>query len=106
MNFYPFQIDYYLQIARNNIGNEQELTHWWGEKGTQFPMLQKVARKYLSCNATSVASERLFSLAGHIATKKRNGLKPEKVDMLSCLAYNLKKSKKTQLKWSAQFAIY
>ena len=64
---------------------------WWGKRRAQFPMLSRVAKKYLSCNATSVASERLFSLAGNIASKKRNGLKPEKVDMLTCLAYNLKK---------------
>ena len=55
-------------------------------------MLQRVARKFLSVNPTSVASERLFSLAGNISTKKRNRLKPNNVDMLTCLAYNLKRN--------------
>lgn len=63
---------------------------WWGSKGNQFPMLARVAKKYLTCNATSTASERVFSFAGMVSSKKRQSLKPEKVDLLTCLAYNLR----------------
>ena len=74
------------------ITKDEDISLWWKEKGSQFPMMKRVARKFLTINATSTASERLFSLAGNIATKKRNRLKPENVDMYSCLAYNLKKN--------------
>lgn len=55
-------------------------------------MLQRLAKKHLSTDTTSTASERLFSLAGNIASKKRNRLKPDNVDMFTSLAYNLKKN--------------
>lgn len=72
------------------INKKEDLASWWGEKGLQFPMIRRVARKYLAVNATSTPSERLFSYAGSIVSKKRNSLKPQKVDMLTCLAYNIR----------------
>lgn len=74
------------------ISKQEDIGAWWGNKGSQFPLMQRVAKKYLAINPTSTASERLFSLAGNIASKKRNRLKPDNVDMLACLAYNLKKN--------------
>ena len=79
-----------MQISRTMIDQAASLIEWWGSKGSQFPMIQRVAKKYLTLNATSTSSERLFSLAGNIVSKKRNSLKPDKVDMLTCLAYNLR----------------
>ncbi|XP_067934678.1 E3 SUMO-protein ligase ZBED1-like [Watersipora subatra] len=47
------------------------------------------ATDILSCGcATSVTSERIFSLADHIVSKKRSCLKPEMVNMLTSLAFN------------------
>ena len=51
-----------------------------------------VARRNLAINSTSTASERLFSLAGNIVTKKWNWMKPSSVDMMTRLSYNLKKN--------------
>ena len=62
---------------------------WWKSKDTKFPLLAKMAKKYLCVCATSVASERIFSLAGYIGSNVRNCLKPSKVDQLTFLARNL-----------------
>lgn len=63
------------------------LTWWQGNYG-RFPLLQKLARKYLAIPATSVPSERVFSAAGNIVTAKRSCLLPENVDMLIFLSEN------------------
>ena len=62
---------------------------WWRLHHTSFPTLAKLAKKYLCIQATSVASERLFSGAGNIVNAKRNCLKPGKVNQLCFLMNNL-----------------
>jgi len=62
---------------------------WWSGNSGQFPVVAQVARRLLSIPATSVASERLFSKAGDIITKKRNSLAPHKADMLVFLMDNV-----------------
>lgn len=68
-------------------GNANPLA-WWKVNYTVYPMLSQLSKKYLTICATSVSSERLFSLAGHIVSKRRSCLKPEKVDKLIFLASN------------------
>lgn len=48
--------------------------------------------------ATSVKCERLFSLAGHIATKKRAALSSENMNRLVCLSNWLKKWRRNRLR--------
>ncbi len=61
---------------------------WWKGRAEAYPRLAALAKKYLSCPASSVPSERIFSLAGNIVSKKRASLKPENVDMLIFLKKN------------------
>ena len=42
----------------------------------KYPILARLAKIYLSIQATSAASERTFSRAEALITKKRNKLKP------------------------------
>ena len=55
---------------------------WWLEHSPLFPHLSLIARKYMFIPATSVPSERLFSKAGELVSKKRNCLKESTVDMI------------------------
>lgn len=58
---------------------------WWKEHQTTFPSLALLARKYLSIQAASVASERLFSKAGNFATENRNRLTDDGLsDLVVC----------------------
>uniref|UniRef100_A0A9J7X3Z0 HAT C-terminal dimerisation domain-containing protein n=1 Tax=Cyprinus carpio carpio TaxID=630221 RepID=A0A9J7X3Z0_CYPCA len=61
---------------------------WWRDNQSRFPLLSKVARKYMCICATSTPSERVFSAAGNIVTPVRSSLKPHKVNMLVFLARN------------------
>ncbi|XP_076876677.1 E3 SUMO-protein ligase ZBED1-like [Brachyhypopomus gauderio] len=66
---------------------------WWRDNQARFPLLSNVARKYMTVCATSTPSERVFSAAGNIVTPFRSSLKPDKVNMLVCLAKNIKMDK-------------
>jgi hypothetical protein len=63
---------------------------WWKENACMYPHLSILAKKYLSCPASSTPSERVFSLAGNTVTKKRASLSPSTVDALVFLASNKK----------------
>ena len=56
---------------------------------TSYPLVAKVAQRLLAIPATSVASERLFSKAADVITKKRNRLVPRKADRIVFLMENL-----------------
>ena len=58
----------------------------WLENNKHFPLLGRVAKKYLCTSATSVPSERAFSVAGYIVNEKRACLLPENVNMLVFLS--------------------
>ncbi|CAN0461813.1 unnamed protein product [Ectocarpus sp. 12 AP-2014] len=47
---------------------------WWIQKQEMFPTLSKLAVKYLAVQATSAASERLFSEAALILLPSLTGL--------------------------------
>ena len=64
------------------------LSRWKSEKG-RFPNLAYIARKYLCICGTSVPSERVFSTAGHIASRSRGRLLPQNVSKLLFLAKNM-----------------
>ncbi|XP_076841981.1 E3 SUMO-protein ligase ZBED1-like [Brachyhypopomus gauderio] len=62
---------------------------WWKRHEPNFPRLGHLAKKYLSIQATSAPSERVFSVGGGIVTCHRASLKPELVDRLIFLAKNV-----------------
>ncbi|CAM9455762.1 unnamed protein product, partial [Discosporangium mesarthrocarpum] len=55
---------------------------WWKANLINFPHLYKVACKFLSIQATSASSERMFSMTGNIVTPKRNRISCQVVDLV------------------------
>lgn len=76
----------YLQ--EESIDSNANPLSWWRDTQSRYPLLSKVARKYMCICATSTPSERVFSVAGNIVTPMRSSLKPHKVNMLVFLARN------------------
>ena len=74
------------------VSKEDPLT-WWKRRESVYPTLSKMAKKYLQIPASRIPSERIFSLAGTIVSKKRASLSPENVDMLIFLKKNYKNFK-------------
>lgn len=63
---------------------------WWNTNAYKYPNIAPHVRKYLSCPATSVYSERVFSEAGDVYEAKRNLLIPETAGQLVFLKHNLR----------------
>jgi len=59
------------------------------DSSAKFPKLSKFARATLSVQASSVSSERVFSLAGDIVTPTRACLESDSLDMLIFLKKNM-----------------
>ena len=62
---------------------------WWKCHSSKYPILGRLAKKFLGGPATSVSSERVFSPAGDIVTSQRASLDPDQVDRLMFLKKNL-----------------
>lgn len=78
----------HMYFSEQAIPKEENPLKWWKENEVRFPTLALLAKKYLSVPATSIPSERLFSVAGNIVTKKRASLTSEHVDILTFLHCN------------------
>ena len=81
------EMDYFSQDP--TLDHNLNPLEWWRKSEERFPTLADLAKKLLCIPATSVESERIFSVAGNIVTRKRSCLKPENVDMLVFLNKNL-----------------
>jgi hypothetical protein len=73
-----------LYLKSPVIPLQQNPIRWWDTNDitNSFPILAKIALKYLGSMATSVPSERLFSKAGQIVTQQRNRLKGKRVSQV------------------------
>ena len=80
---YEVEINNYLNEMITPVAPESADVHqWWCGNQRSFPILSRMARKYLSIPATSVPSERLFSDAGNQITSKRTCLSSKLVSQL------------------------
>lgn len=84
------QFDSYVTLAEKlpHLMFDDNPLHWWSKYSQLLPELSWLARQYLAMQATSCASERLFSKAGYIVNKHRNKLSPPVVAMLTFMATN------------------
>ena len=70
-------------LKHNIIDPETNLLKRWSAHEVGFPVNYiKIGKKYLCICVSSSPSERVFSMSGYIVSKKRNALKPDKVNML------------------------
>lgn len=82
-NHWKHELNEYLELKR--APKNTDILEWWKAHELQFPTIAKMAKDLLSIQATSVASERLFSQAGLINTKLRSSLNEESNKCLLCI---------------------
>ena len=83
------EVEAYKTSPKLEIDSDETPMSWWKNHSTVYPVLAKLAKKYLCMCATSCISERQFSTSGNIVTSSWSSLKPTKVNMLVFLARNL-----------------
>ena len=88
-SFYD-ELEAYLEGGASSTDNSP--LNFWRLNNKIYPTLTKLAIKYFSISPGSSISERVFSTAGNIVTKKRSKLKQEKVNMLVFLYSFLNKN--------------
>lgn len=84
------EVDLYLsdEVKKEDLYVQSSTLGWWAEKERLYPNLARLAKKYLAIPASSVPSERIWSLAGNIVTKKRASIKSENLNMMIFLNHN------------------
>lgn len=77
----------YLEVPP--LALSEDPLKWWRFHEGEFPLLSKLAKRFLCIPGTSVAAERVFSTAGDIVTAQRSTLSSNHVDQLLFLQKNL-----------------
>ena len=76
------ELERYLALEYND---EISSLTWWKAHSVEFPVLSQMARDFLAIQATSVASEKTFSVASNTLTKIRNRLHLKTARATLCL---------------------
>lgn len=79
------------------LGRDMDPVKFWKDEQFVYPNISRVARRYLSCPASSVYSERLFSEAGNVFEDHRARLLPRTGERLLFLHHNLPRFPLTQV---------
>lgn len=89
----PSEIDDELQrfCCEPKLKYGVDISMWWAQRKGVYPTLAEIAKKYLCISATSVPSERVFSVGGAVVTKFRQSITEEHTEELIFLAKNKKK---------------
>jgi len=77
------ELEEYLKCRRENV--KVNAYEYWSSTSKLYPKLSRIAQKILSIQATSVASERVFSVAGNVDTPARNRLADMSVESIVLL---------------------
>ena len=76
--------DEYTDFVKEPIRIANHL-EWWSAAQIRYPKLAQLAKQYLCIPATSVPSERVFSVAGLTVSKLRGSLDPDTVNEIPFL---------------------
>uniref|UniRef100_A0ACD5YB27 Uncharacterized protein n=1 Tax=Avena sativa TaxID=4498 RepID=A0ACD5YB27_AVESA len=74
----------YLEDAGEENAPNFDLLNWWKVNSLRYPVLAKMARRFLTIPASSVSSESTFSTGGRVLDDYRSSLKPYMVEALVC----------------------
>ena len=65
-----YEVKAYLKFKVK--ADDTDILKWWKDHNDNFPNLYTLSKQYLCIPASSTSSERAFSIANNIVTKRRN----------------------------------
>ena len=83
-----FKLEEPLEKQNGQPDMHKSPLEWWKLKQGKYPILSRLARKYLGIRASSAACERLFSFTGHRVSKRKAKLDDEnllRITLARCL---------------------
>ncbi|GJZ86808.1 zinc finger BED domain-containing protein RICESLEEPER 2 [Tanacetum coccineum] len=89
------QSDFVSHLSTEELAGYDVLGFWKAKEST-FPVLSLMARDILSVQATSVASESVFSTSGRVLSIRRTRLIPASLEMCMCLKDHLDATERNQ----------
>lgn len=84
----------YIDDPHVEMSASFDLLEWWKVNALRYPVLAKMARRFLTVPASSVSLESTFSTGGRVLDNFRSSLKPVMVEALVCGASYIKGSHK------------
>jgi len=83
----PSKSELLIYLEETNVclsDKEFDLLNWWKVNSHRFPVVSRMAKKFLTILATSVSSESTFSTGGRTLDDYRSSLRPSMVEALVC----------------------
>ena len=69
----------------NHLDDDFNILDWWHQHKLTYPVLSIMAKDILTIPVSTISSESTFSMTGRIIKERRRKLKPEMVEMLTCI---------------------
>ena len=69
----------------NHLTDDFNILDWWHQHKLTYPVLSIMAKDILTVPVSTISSESTFSMTGRIIEERRRSLKPEMVEMLTCI---------------------
>ncbi|XP_039841151.1 zinc finger BED domain-containing protein RICESLEEPER 2-like [Panicum virgatum] len=69
----------------NHLTDDFNILNWWHQHKLTYPVLSIMAKDILTVPISTISSESTFSMTGKIIEERRRNLKPEMVEMLTCI---------------------
>jgi hypothetical protein len=88
------------------VSDDQDALLWWRENANRFPVLARIARRFLCVPATSAPSERVWSAAGEIVGDRRSRLTDASAEALIFCHENIEYCNKVAESLCPEFAPY
>ena len=69
----------------SQLDDDFSLLNWWHQNKLTYPVLSIMAKDVLTVPVSTISSESTFSMTGRIIEERRRKLKPEMMEMLTCI---------------------